>query len=221
MLTKTLFSTIYYSIQCIIGTVYGGIVMLIIAIVFGFILSLVENIRDYRKPLIETIITITFFSFISFISYDVMYGEYDSLVLYYCCTIIMGCGLLLLVGFLWGLTNHFIFAIGETTEQQSHNETVLTDYNNNNNIVTTGVQFNILPDEYEEETIVEDDDEVDLCICCDERKIRTTVVPCGHQLSCVTCSRKLTKRQCPICNKTFVAIIRNYSCAEKSKKKSK
>jgi hypothetical protein len=86
--------------------------------------------------------------------------------------------------------------------------------------VIKGTSLNVrnytVPDEIPNE---DDDIEIDrqdpyCCAVCMVRRIKTAVVPCGHQIMCVTCAREFRANQtdtsslCPLCRAPVESIVK-------------
>lgn len=69
-----------------------------------------------------------------------------------------------------------------------------------------------LPDKIEDEPNAKNGEE--LCIICEQRAVKTTLVPCGHQYMCVTCCHSpAMKDDCAICRKRITNIVRFFPAA--------
>lgn len=68
----------------------------------------------------------------------------------------------------------------------------------------------VLPQAMHDEPAVKQDEKP--CIICEERSIKTTLVECGHQVYCVTCSLACVKQGtlCPVCRTPIAKVIRIY-----------
>jgi hypothetical protein len=49
------------------------------------------------------------------------------------------------------------------------------------------------------------------CTVCWERERRAVCVPCGHMYLCVSCARDTTPRQCAMCQRPLLAVIRLFA----------
>merc|ERR1712032_1421107 len=52
--------------------------------------------------------------------------------------------------------------------------------------------------------------DVDVCKICMDGPVQTVFVPCGHMLACLSCSRSLENKKCPVCRKRVKQAIRTY-----------
>lgn len=69
----------------------------------------------------------------------------------------------------------------------------------------------IVPAACDEEIVPSEAADIKKCIICAERRVSTVVVPCGHSMMCVHCSRELIAKNhtnCPNCKTTMTQIIR-------------
>jgi len=51
----------------------------------------------------------------------------------------------------------------------------------------------------------------DLCKICQDKSIKTVVLPCGHCYMCVSCSIKLNESKCCVCRGEIFSIFRTFT----------
>jgi hypothetical protein len=127
--------------------------------------------------------------------------------------------------------NNSSFAFGNNISQVSSYEIPRNDTNskyvfnstvnvNNNNASSSFTakkkeevkKINVPPSEKEE--IVEDGN---VCVMCYEREIKTAILPCGHSVLCISCSRKIAfdkdeyTASCPVCRTPIGQIIKIFN----------
>ena len=169
------------------------------------------NMSDIKHLIISYSGLIITFIIFSMILFDVLFGEYDSLVIH---------STLATIGIIGFVNTLIIFLSWTMNIFEQYREINQNNNTTQNNIIIRTTQNNeeinrywldARPNEDLEESVVEENCENKCFFCC-ERRIRTVIIPCGHMISCVTCSLKIPKNECPICKRKIHIISRTYSC---------
>ena len=63
------------------------------------------------------------------------------------------------------------------------------------------------PEEHEAKKTKKDDD---TCKICCVRNIDSVLVPCGHVISCMSCSERFDGGPCPICKQGVALVLKTY-----------
>lgn len=227
-----LISTIVSIMICVFGFIIGVLVIFIMVVGIGVLISLRESIPkfyiiNYHIDALIPLGVMATTSVISFIIFfDVFYGKYDSLFVHSIFATIgtLGVVLTLSIVLFWTIPLVKLLYLTYKRIQDNNNaaptscitelysayqeiqaNTAITYYTTDDE--KEPIALTTFPAAYNENSVIEEDD--DLCILCEERKIRTVIVPCGHLVSCITCARQLTNN-CPICKKKFLQIMRTY-----------